>query len=97
MTSLVIRFKTSPATSGLSFTNSSAFYQQIELKTVMKLPKEKAIYTLNELLTNDKQLEESCDQSESEIEVSDDSDNYFSDNNYTGTVNSTSSDGSLNN
>ena len=54
MTSLVIRFKTSPATSGLSFTNSSAFYQQIELKTVMKLPKEKAIYTLNKLLTNDK-------------------------------------------
>ena len=94
MTSLVIRFKTSPATSGLSFTNSSAFYQQIELKTVMKLPKEKAIYTLNKLLTNDKQLEESCDQSESEIEVSD---NYFGDNNNTGTVHSTRSDGSLNN
>ena len=63
----------------------------------MKLPKEKAIYTLNELLTNDKQLEESCDQSESEIEVSDDFDNYFSDNNNIGTVNSASSDGSLDN
>ena len=54
MTLPVIRFKTSPATSGLSFTNSSEFYQQIELKTVMKLPKEKAIYTLDELLTDDK-------------------------------------------
>ena len=63
----------------------------------MTLPKEKAIYTLNKLLTDYKQLEESCDQSESEIEVSDDSGNYFSDNNNTGTVNSTSSDGSLNN
>ena len=42
-------------------------------------------------------MEESCDQSESEIEVSDDSDNYFGDNNNTGTVHSTSSDGSLNN
>ena len=63
----------------------------------MKLPKEKAIYTLNKLLTNDKQLEESCDQSESEIEVSDDFDNYFSDNNNIGTVNSASSDGSLDN
>lgn len=48
----------------------------------MKLPKEKAIYTLNKLLTDDKQLEESCDQSESEIELSDDSGNYFSNNNY---------------
>ena len=63
----------------------------------MTLPKEKAIYTLDKLLTDDKQLEESCDQSESEIEVSDDSGNYFGDNNNTGTVNSTSSDGSLNN
>ena len=97
MTLSVIRFKTSPATGGLSFTNSSEFYQQIELKTVMTLPKEKAIYTLDKLLTDDKQLEESCDQSESEIEVSDDSDNYFGDNNNTGTVHSTSSDGSLNN
>ena len=96
MTLSVVRFKTSPATGGLSFTNSSEFYQQIELKTVMKLPKEKAIYTLDELLTDDKQLEESCDQSESET-VSDDSDNYFGDNNNTGTVHSTSSDGSLNN
>ena len=50
----------------------------------MTLPKEKAIYTLDKLLTDDKQLEESCDQSESEIEVSDDSDNYFGDNNNTG-------------
>ena len=97
MTLPVIRFKTSPAAIGSSFTYSSAFYQQIELKTVMTLPKEKAIYTLDKLLTDDKQLEESCDQSESEIEVSDDSGNYFSDNNNTGTVNSTSSDGSLNN
>ena len=63
----------------------------------MTLPKEKAIYTLNKLLTDYKQLEESCDQYESEIEVSDYSGNYFSDNNNTGTVNSTSSDGSLNN
>ena len=50
----------------------------------MTLPKEKAIYTLDKLLTDDKQLEESCDQSESEIEVSDDSDNYFGDSNNTG-------------
>ena len=97
MTLPVIRFKTSPATSGLSFTNSSEFYQQIELKTVITLPKEKAVYAIDKLLTDDKQLEESCDQSESEIEVSDDSDNYFSDNNNTRTVNSTSSDGSLKN
>ena len=97
MTLPVIRFKTSPATGGLSFANSSEFYQQIELKTVMTLPKEKAIYTLDKLLTDDKQLEESCDQSESEIEVSDDSGNYFGENNNTETVNSTSFDGSLNN
>ena len=63
----------------------------------MTLPKGKAIYTLDKLLTDDKQLEESCDQSESEIEVSDDSGNYFGDNNNTETVNSTSFDGSLNN
>ena len=54
MTLPVIRFKTSPATGGLSFTNSSEFYQQIEFKTVMTLPKEKAIYTLDKLLTDDK-------------------------------------------
>ena len=54
MTLPVIRFKTSPATGGLGFTNSSEFYQQIELKTVMTLPKEKAIYTLDKLLTDDK-------------------------------------------
>ena len=51
MTLPVVHFKTSPATGGLSFTNSSEFYQQIELKTVMTLPKEKAIYILNKLLT----------------------------------------------
>ena len=50
----VIRFKTSPAAIGSSLAYSSAFYQQIELKTVMTLPKEKAIYTLDKLLTDDK-------------------------------------------
>ena len=63
----------------------------------MTLPKEKTIYTLDKLLTDYKQLEESCDQSESEIEASDESENYFRDNNNTGTVNSASSNGSLNN
>ena len=54
MTLPVIRFKTSPAAIGSSLAYSSAFYQQIELKIVMTLPKEKAVYTLDKLLTDDK-------------------------------------------
>ena len=50
MTLPVIRFKTSRTWNGLSFTNSSAFYQQIELKLSKKRSRQKAIYTVDKVL-----------------------------------------------